>query len=138
LTFETVSAFGTVGLSTGVTGTLSDSGVVIRISGGIRAMRRRSSPGVSPDRTATEGGWKTSPCSFLGDASQGRSQIAFDIHGQRFERRNVKTRQRACVGGSVVNLTFSIAARKAASVLPEPVGAKTSVDRPSRSLSEIE
>jgi hypothetical protein len=32
----------------------SDSGVVMRMSGGVRRNRRRSSAGVSPDRTPTE------------------------------------------------------------------------------------
>ena len=32
----------------------SDSGVVMRMSGGVRSIRRRSSAGVSPVRTATE------------------------------------------------------------------------------------
>ena len=32
----------------------SDSGVVIRMSGGLRTWRERSDEGVSPDRTATD------------------------------------------------------------------------------------
>jgi hypothetical protein len=41
-------------------------------------------------------------------------------------------RQRRFFGGSGVNMSRSIAARNAARVLPEPVGARRSVDFPSR------
>ena len=39
----------------------SDSGVVIRMSGGWRSIRARSSCGVSPVRIATTGAWSVSP-----------------------------------------------------------------------------
>ena len=39
----------------------SDSGVVIRMSGGVRPMRARSEAGVSPVRIATSGTWNVSP-----------------------------------------------------------------------------
>ena len=42
----------------------SDSGVVMRMSGGVRSMRRRSSAGVSPVRTPTTS-FEPSPASGL-------------------------------------------------------------------------
>ena len=49
----TVSTEVSVSRALEVSSRYSDSGVVIRMSGGARAMRARSSAGVSPVRTAT-------------------------------------------------------------------------------------
>ena len=70
----------------------SDSGVVIKMSGGRATIARRSPAEVSPDRTPTVtlGGRLTQPQSGLGDAGQRRPQVAFDVDRQRLQRRDVQ------------------------------------------------
>jgi hypothetical protein len=115
-----------------------DSGVVIRMSGGTRANRRRSSAGVSPVRTATR---------MSGTSRFIRSQaVRMPNNGERrfrsmsmaraFSGDTYKTPSRAL--GSTVGLRVrrSMAHRKAARVLPEPVGATTSVSSPDAIASQ--
>ena len=59
----------------------SDSGVVIRMSGGCASMSRRSLCGVSPVRIAT--------LSVGADPAQRRAQVALDVVGERLQRRDV-------------------------------------------------
>ena len=78
----------------------SDSGVVMRMSGGVRRIAARSLCGVSPVRIAD---LSTSGA----DAAQRRAQVALDVVGQRLQRRDVDAaacaaRPRARVRGQPV------------------------------------
>ena len=70
----------------------SDSGVVIRMSGGRLANRRRSSAGVSPLRmaVASVGHRDAEPVGGLPDAGQRGAQVALDVDRQRLERADVE------------------------------------------------
>ena len=70
----------------------SDSGVVMKTSGGTLLKRRRSSAGVSPERmpTAMSGTGRSSRCDGLPDAGQRRAQVALDVDGERLERADVE------------------------------------------------
>ena len=88
---------------------------------------RRCAPQV---RISTSG----RPCArqLVADAGERRFEVALDVVRQRLQRRDVDdlrlVRQAARRGPA--RTSASIAARKAASVLPEPVGAAISVCRP--------
>ena len=70
----------------------SDSGVVMRMSGGRRAIWRRSSAGVSPVRDIDPDVRARLAETFGGepDARQRRPQVALDVVGERLERRDVQ------------------------------------------------
>ena len=75
---------------------------------------------------------KPAPPEFLPDAGERRLEVAMDVVRQRLERRDVDDVGfvgRAGPRGRC-RISSSIAARKAASVLPEPVGAAIRVWRP--------
>ena len=113
----------------------SDSGVVIRMSAGVRAKARRSSAEVSPDRMRDRDVRlrQAQPARGLPDAGQRRAQVALDVDRQRLERADVEhpAAPHRVVGQRVSAASRSSAERNAASVLPEPVGATTSVCSPS-------
>ena len=97
----------------------SDSGVVMRMSGGLRSIAAplalRRVAGAHADAHVGA------------DAAQRRPQVALDVVAERLERRDVDQPQRALArrrpaSGSATKR--SSAHRKAASVLPEPVGAE--------------
>ena len=70
----------------------SDSGVVMRMSGGLVINSRRRLGGVSPDRTPTlmsGGGWLRRS-GDPGDARQRCAQVPLDVDGQRLERGDVE------------------------------------------------
>lgn len=69
---------------------------------------------------------------FLADAGEGAAEVALHVDGERLEGETYRTRQRflGSAGGGV-EASWSRAARKAARVLPEPVGATTSTSEPS-------
>ena len=110
----------------------SDSGVVIRMCGGWRIMRARSACGVSPDRTAMRisGSWRRDPRRMPASGStrflwmslpRALSGVMYNtctpsVSSSRSPRRN----------------RSSIAHRNAAKVLPDPVGANSSVLSPRR------
>ncbi len=111
----------------------SDSGVVISTSGGLLASLRRSSAAVSPVRTAT----------WISGSSRPRLRAACRIPvsgARRFRSMSVasafsgemySTRQRRLgSAGAGAAASRSSAHKKAASVLPDPVGAMTSVSSP--------
>ena len=77
----------------------SDSGVVMRMSAASRPNCARSPGGVSPVRTATAGIRCVDPGlrRQVGDAGDGRAQVALDVHRQRLQRRHVQ--HPAAVGG---------------------------------------
>ena len=108
----------------------SDSGVVIRMSGGVVASLRRSAGEVSPERTptVTSGTGMPSRSDGLPDADQGSPQVALDVDGESLERRDVENAAAAplVVWAEAWCASRSSAQRKAASVLPDPVGATTS------------
>ena len=90
------------------------------------ACRRCGCPTVSSAvRVAPAGGG-------AGDAGEGRAQVALDVHGQRAQGRDVDDAAAWPARGAASNIRRSRAARNAARVLPEPVGAKTRVDSPSK------
>ena len=64
----------------------SDSGVVTRMSGGLRAIAARSRCGVSPVRIAT----RTSSAPGPATPAQGRAQVALDVVGEGLERAHVQ------------------------------------------------
>jgi hypothetical protein len=115
--------------------TYSDSGVVTRICGGTLRIRLRSGCGVSPVRTAVRigalGRPSCSSCSRM--PSSGASRLIWISLESAFNGDTYTTRVSS--GSMPPRATASctsesIAARKAVSVLPEPVGAATSVCRP--------
>ncbi len=70
----------------------SDSGVVIRMSGGCRRKRRRSSAGVSPERIADVdvGLGQAEAGRGVPDAGQRCPQVALDVDGERLHRGDVE------------------------------------------------
>ena len=111
----------------------SDSGVVIRMSAPSLAKARRSPDGVSPDRTATETSGTCTPLRAAsepmptsGDRRFRSTSTASAFSGERY--RTVHFRDPAAAAGAVTRA--SMAERNAASVLPDPVGATTSVFSP--------
>ena len=113
----------------------SDSGVVMRMSGGVLISFRRSSAAVSPVRIATLSPARPpEPGRGVPYAGQRCAQVALDVDGQRLERGDVE-HPAAPLGPSVrgggAAASLSIAHRNAARVLPEPVGATTRVSSPS-------
>ncbi len=64
------------------------------------------------------------------DAGERRAQVALDVDREGLERRDVEDAAALRLRGTGANIRRSIAARKAASVFPEPVGAKTSALSP--------
>ena len=118
----------------------SDSGVVIRMSGGRRANSRRSSAGVSPVRIADGdvGLGQAEPGRGLPDAGQRGAQVALDVDGQRLERADVEHPAAALrvVGHGSARPAGRATDRNAASVLPEPVGATTRVCSPRAMASQ--
>ena len=70
----------------------SDSGVVIRMSGGSRCSSRRSALVVSPERTPTVigGHLGSEPLRGLRDADERRPQVALDVDPERLQRRDVE------------------------------------------------
>src|SRR5690606_12253321 len=125
----------------------SDSGVVMRMSGGWEARRRRSAAGVSPVRTPTLISERGRPSRSAARAVPTRGEVRFRststpsaLSGERYStfvapRRRPEARAR---GGAVRSVRSgdgcavrrSIAVRKAARVFPEPVGATTRVWSP--------
>ena len=70
----------------------SDSGVVMSTSGGVRESWRRSSAGVSPERTPTRdiGHGQAEPRRGLPDAGERGAQVALDVDRERLERGDVE------------------------------------------------
>ena len=105
----------------------SDSGVLIRMSGGAVSILRRSSGGVSPVRTPTTIGDRAVP-SRAAAASMpvsGDRRFRSTSTARAFSGEMYRTRSRSFFGGTVAVASRSIDHKKAASVLPEPVGATT-------------
>ena len=111
----------------------SDSGVVIRMSGGLVMSWRRRAGGVSPERTPTlmsGGRWPRRSAIRVIPVSGVRrlrsTSTASALSGDTYSTR-------VCAGRSAeaAAARLSRAHRNAASVLPEPVGAMTSVLSPS-------
>ena len=111
----------------------SDSGVVMRMSGGVRASRRRSSAGVSPDRTPTRmsGSGRPSRVAACRMPTRGARRLRSTSTARAFIGETYSTRHRRAESvGSASEASRSIDQRKAARVLPDPVGATTSALRP--------
>ncbi len=111
----------------------SDSGVVIRMSGGLAASRRRSSAAVSPVRTATRMSGSAAPmaCAVCRIPVSGARRFRSMSTASAFSGEMYSTRQR-CLGSSGAGAAArrSSAHRNADSVLPDPVGAMTRVFSP--------
>ena len=126
----------------------SDSGVVMRMSGGWVARRLRSAAGVSPVRTPTLICERGVPSRSAARAVPTRGEVRFRststpsaLSGERYRtfvaprRREAPAPRRAVAVRSVCGsgdrvARRSIAVRNAARVLPEPVGATTRVSSP--------
>lgn len=112
----------------------SDSGVVIRMSGGRVARARRSAGGVSPERmpTFTSGSGSPRRTDSWRIPVSGLRRFRSTSTASAFSGDTYSTRQRfrGSAGGGL-DVSWSSAARNAASVLPEPVGATTSTSEPS-------
>ncbi len=113
----------------------SDSGVVTRMCGGRLLMAARSPGGVSPVRTSTRKSislrpWRVSSVPMPASGHCRLRSMSFDsaLSGDTYTTRVSSASQPA----SASCTSSSIAARNAASVLPEPVGAAISVCRPAR------
>ena len=112
----------------------SDSGVVIRMSGGLAISSRRRPGGVSPERTPTLMSGAGSPrrSAMRPMPVSGVRRLRSTSTASAFSGDTYSTRVPAPAGrGSVAAASSSIAHRNAASVLPDPVGAMTSVLSPS-------
>ena len=103
----------------------SDSGVVIRMSGGWRSICRRSRGGVSPVRMATVIGDRVAPrrsaCKPMPRKGACRLRSMSTVSALSGETYNTRQRSASAGTGSVANR--SMHQKKAASVLPLPVGA---------------
>ncbi len=115
--------------------TYSDSGVVTRMCGGERRRRARSDCGVSPVRTAvrisTSGSpWRASSARMPASGASRLMWISLDnaFSGETYT--TVVVSARPSGEASPSRTSASIAAMNAVSVLPDPVGAATSVFRP--------
>ena len=129
----TVSTPRSVSLACEVSSRNSDSGVVMRMSGGWLASFLRSSAAVSPVRSATlmSGSASPSRCAAcripVSGARRFRSMsTASALSGETYSTRV----RRFGSSGRGTAASRSIAHRNAASVLPDPVGATTSVSSP--------
>lgn len=112
----------------------SDSGVVIRMSGGRVASARRSAGGVSPERIPTRmsGSGRPRRTDSWRIPVSGLRRLRSTSTARAFRGDTYRTRQRFFdSAGGGVEASRSRAARNAASVLPEPVGATTSTSEPS-------
>ncbi len=110
-----------------------DSGVVMRMSGGRRAMRARSAGGVSPVRMPIVTSVAGSPRRAVSRSmpSSGLRRLRSTSTARAFSGETYRTRQRRRRSGSASDaISRSIACRKAAKVLPLPVGATTRVSSP--------
>ena len=111
----------------------SDSGVVIRMSGGLPASLRRSSAAVSPVLTPTlmSGSGRPSRRAACPMPVSGERRFRCTSTASAFSGDTYSTRQR-CLGSSGTGslASRSMAHKNAASVLPDPVGAMTRVCSP--------
>ena len=117
----------------------SDSGVVIRMSAPDLMNARRSPAEVSPERTATVMSGSGNPRALDSPRipASGERRFRSTSTASAFSGETYSTRQRrsgARSAGAVTN--SSMAERNAASVLPEPVGATTSVWSPAPIASQ--
>jgi hypothetical protein len=129
----TVSTLRSVSLALDVSSRNSDSGVVIRMSGGLPVSLLRSSPGVSPVRTATRMSGTPSPrrCAAWRMPARGARRFLSISAASAFSGDTYRHLHRRCgSAGGGAPASPSSAHRKAASVFPEPVGAMTSVSSP--------
>ncbi len=105
------------------------------MSGGRVDRARRSAAGVSPERmpTLTSGSGRPSRTDSWRMPVSGLRRLRSTSTARAFSGDTYSTRQRflGSAGGGV-EASWSRAARNAASVLPEPVGATTSTSEPSR------
>ena len=129
----TVSTPRSVSLACEVSSRNSDSGVVMRMSGGLVTSFLRSSAAVSPVRIATwmSGSASPSRCAACRIPVSGARRFRSMSTASALSGETYSTRVRrfgSCGGGTAAS--WSIAHRNAASVLPDPVGATTSVSSP--------
>ncbi len=112
----------------------SDSGVVIRMSGGAEASARRRRAGVSPVRRPTVISGTGAPRSRAAPRmpDNGARRFRSMSAARAFNGETYSTRQRRVLSsGTGVRASRSSPHRKAASVFPDPVGATTRVFSPS-------
>jgi len=111
----------------------NDSGVVIRMSGGLVISVRRCAGGVSPERTPTlmSGAGTPRRSATRPMPVNGVRRLRSTSTASAFSGDTYSTRVPARAGLGSDEASLSMAHRNAASVLPEPVGAITSVLSPS-------
>ncbi len=111
----------------------SDSGVVIKMSGGFAISSRRRPGGVSPERTPTlmAGAGTPSRSAMRVIPVSGVRRLRSTSTASAFSGDTYSTRVPAVAGRGSLAARRSMAHRNAASVLPEPVGAMTRVLAPS-------
>ena len=129
----TVSTLSRVSRAFDVSIRYSDSGVVMRMSGGSRSSFCRSDDGVSPLRTptVTSGGSSPSRRAVWVMPTRGLRRFRSTSTPSALSGETYSTRVRCLAGGwSVELISRSIDHRNDARVLPEPVGATTSACRP--------
>ncbi len=117
----------------------SDSGVVTRMWGGFRSMAARSAAGVSPERTAAVILGASNPISSAKRRISRRGSARFRWMSALSALRGETYRTRVSSGRPPARLSRSSRSssiRNAARVLPDPVGAETSVCRPARIASQ--
>ena len=130
------------GASAEASSSASCSGVVSRMSGGSRRWRWRFEAGVSPVRVSMRIGRPSRRPAF---------EVARDVDRERLERRDVERVQPACGGcrgrwrrascrrgfAALRAAQFHQLGRNPASVLPAPVGAISSAERPARASAAV-
>ena len=96
----TVSTWASASRALEVSSRNSDSGVVMRMSGGWAGKRRRASAGVSPVRmpTVMSGQGRVQAGRGRPQAGQGRPEVALDVGGQGLERGDVQDPEALALG----------------------------------------
>ncbi len=110
----------------------------MRIWGGLLAMRRRSAGVVSPVRMAVVGAAMSRPAAAASSAmaERGRRRFRSTAAASAFMGETYRIRTPGSAGEGGLATRRSTAARNAASVLPEPVGAMASTFSPSWMASQ--
>ena len=128
----TVSTFTRVSRTADVSMRYSDSGVVMRRSGGRRASACLSFADVSPVRIATTGSLNGTPSRSAASEmpASGARRFFSTSNASARSGETYSTRVRCFAGGGSVVMRRSREERNAVSVLPEPVGAQISVCAP--------
>jgi hypothetical protein len=124
----TVSTWARASRALEVSSRNSDSGVVMRMSGGWAGKRRRASAGVSPVRipTVMSGRGSSRRAAAARRPARGARRLRSMSAARALSGETYRTRRRSRSGTAGAPARRSMADRNAARVLPDPVGATTS------------